>query len=122
MAVIIASVAGITVPASYALTQRDYNYLNDNHLTARYGNTQVCGDHLCAPGEWDKLQAQLTSAQLGNQAGRNAGQTTTTPSTTTTPTTPTSAPPSVCDAIKNILEGAGMSSTVTAKVMSDLGC
>jgi hypothetical protein len=89
-AVVIASVAGSTFPAN-ALIQRDYNYLNDNHLTARYGETAVCGDHMCAPGEWDKLQASLTAAQLGYQGGRNATTTTTTP--TTAPTAPTTTAP-----------------------------
>ncbi|MGI0068937.1 MAG: hypothetical protein ACREAN_01630, partial [Nitrosopumilaceae archaeon] len=62
MAVVIASIAGITLPAANALITRDYTYLNDNHLTALYGESAVCGDHMCAPGEWDKLQASLTAA------------------------------------------------------------
>jgi hypothetical protein len=119
-AILIASVVGLTVPATNALTQRDYSYLNDNHLTARTGNTAVCGDHLCAPGEWEKLQASLAAAQLGNQGGRN--QTQTTASTATAPASQTTAPAAVCDGVKAILNGAGMSSSVTAKVLADLGC
>jgi hypothetical protein len=76
MVILVASVASSTIPASAMLIQRDYTYLNDNHLTARYGNTIVCGDHICAPGEWDQLQAKLLAAQLGYQGGRNIAQTT----------------------------------------------
>ncbi len=122
-AVVIASVVGSTFPAN-ALIQRDYNYLNDKHVTARYGNTAVCGDHMCAPGEWNKLQQQLTSAQLGYQGGRNATSTTTPSMSGTMPSTATSpsVPISVCESIKNTLNGAGVSSATVAKVMSDLGC
>ncbi|MDE1765599.1 MAG: hypothetical protein KGI27_04885 [Thaumarchaeota archaeon] len=58
-----------TATPANALTPRDYSYLNDNHLTVLTGNTKVCGDHLCAPGEWDKLQASLNTAQLANKTG-----------------------------------------------------
>jgi hypothetical protein len=64
LTVSVASTFSIISPAN-ALTKRDYTYLNDNHLTARYGEIGVCGDHLCAPGEWDKLQASLTAAHGG---------------------------------------------------------
>jgi hypothetical protein len=121
-AVLLASTVVLTVPAANALIKRDYYYLNDQHLTARYGNTAVCGDHLCAPGEWEKLQASLTTAQLGHQGGRNTNQTTTTPTVPTTPTTTPSVPTSVCESVKNTLNGAGVSSSIVAKVMADLGC
>lgn len=112
-AVLVASVAVSTIPASNALIQRDYSYLNDNHLTVRTGNTKVCGDHLCAPGEWDKLQTQINSAQLGNK----------TQSTTTTTTTTTASPSStLCTMVKSALSSANADSSVTQKVLSDLGC
>jgi hypothetical protein len=115
-AVVIASVGASTLPAN-ALIKRDYYYLNDQHLTARYGNSVVCGDHLCAPGEWEKMQASLTSAQLGHQGGR-----TTTPTTpSTTPSTP-AVPASVCQSVKTILFGAGVTTATTAQVMAILGC
>lgn len=105
-----------------ALEKRDYSYLNDNHCTARYNcaGAQICGDHLCAPGEWEKLQAKLNAAQIGHQAGSNATKTNM-PSLSTT-TSVQSVPVVVCQSIKNILEGAGASSSLTAKVMADLGC
>jgi hypothetical protein len=126
--VLVASVGVLTVPAANALTQRDYTYLNDNHLTARYGETAVCGDHMCAPGEWDKLQASLTAAQLGYQGGRNATQTSipsTSTNSTTVPSTltpPSTAPASVCQAVQNTLNSAGVTPAAVAKVMADLGC
>lgn len=112
-AVLMASVAVTTIPASNALIQRDYSYLNDNHLTARTGNTKVCGDHLCAPGEWDKLQQELNAAQLGNQTRTNA---------TTTAPAPTTSTSHLCDNVKSALVAAGASSSVTQAVLSALGC
>lgn len=114
----------LSLPIASALEKRDYSYLNDNQCTARYNcaGAQICGDHLCKPGEWEKLQAKLSAAQLGHEGGRNVTQTTTEPSTTT-PSAPTSSvPTSVCESIKNILSGAGVSSSTVAKVMTDLGC
>lgn len=112
-----------TVYPANALEKRDYTYLNDNHCTARFNcaGAQICGDHICAPGEWEKLQAKLTAAQLGHQGGRNATQAAVVPSTPTAPSTPTVSS-SVCQSVKSILAGAGVSSTVMGKVMADLGC
>jgi hypothetical protein len=121
-AILIASVVVLTVPAANALIKRDYYYLNDQHLTARFGNTQVCGDHMCAPGEWDKLQASLAAAQLGHQGGRNQTQPSSAPAAGTAPAPPTTAPTATCESVKTILNSAGISSTVVAKVMADLGC
>ena len=127
---LVASFAGTTLPASNALTQRDYSYgFNDNHITARYGNTMVCGDHMCAPGEWDQLQGKLTAAQLGYQGGRNATQATSqtipsAPTTTTNPATQMSngVTPKLCSAVKDVLSSSGVSPSVISSVMTDLGC
>jgi hypothetical protein len=113
-AVLMASVAVSTIPASNALIQRDYSYLNDNHQTVLTGDTKVCGDHLCAPGEWDKLQANLTSAQLGNEAGKNA--------TTTTAAPMTTSASSLCTAVKAALANANAGSAMTSAILSKLGC
>ncbi|MGI0102051.1 MAG: hypothetical protein ACREA7_05580 [Nitrosotalea sp.] len=113
-AVLMASVAVSTIPASNALIQRDFSYLNDNHLTVLTGDTKVCGDHLCAPGEWSKMQASLSTAQTGNQSGTNA---------TTTNTAPiTSSASSLCTAVKAALANANTDSTMTAAILSKLGC
>lgn len=114
-AVLMASVAVSTIPASNALIQRDFSYLNDQQKTVRYGETNVCGDHLCAPGEWDKLQANLTSAQLGNEAGKNA-------TTTTTAAPMTTSASSLCTMVKSALANANAGSAMTAAILSKLGC
>ncbi|MGI0074249.1 MAG: hypothetical protein ACREA3_10610 [Nitrosotalea sp.] len=125
-AILIASVVVLTVPAANALTPRNWSYgYNDNHITVRYGNTLICGDHMCAPGEWDKLQAALTAAQLGHQGGRTTTTTTSNSTTSAAPTAttqPTTAPSNVCNTINNMLTSAGVSASVVSKVMSDLGC
>ncbi|MDE1726588.1 MAG: hypothetical protein KGH89_04920 [Thaumarchaeota archaeon] len=119
-AVLMTSVAVSTIPASNALIQRDFSWLNDNHLTVLTGNTKVCGDHLCAPGEWDKLQTSINSAQLGNQTGKGAS-TTVTP-TTVPPTTTPSVSPNVCMMVKSALTSENVSSAVAQVILSKLGC
>lgn len=113
-AVLMASVAVSTIPASNALIQRDFSYLNDNHITVLTGDTKVCGDHLCAPGEWDKMQKSLAAAQIGNQTGGNA--------TTTTTTHMTSSASNLCTVVKAALANANTDSTMTAAILSKLGC
>jgi hypothetical protein len=117
-AVLMASVAVSTIPASNALIQRDFSYLHDQQITVRYGDTKVCGDHLCAPGEWDKLQASLNSAQLGKQTGINATNTTTPPVVPLT----SSSTSSLCGMVKTALASANADPTVAAAVLSKLGC
>jgi hypothetical protein len=56
--------AFVDIPSASALTKRDYYVVNDQHLTARFGNYLVCGDHICAPGEYTKMQQQLNQAQM----------------------------------------------------------
>ncbi len=114
-AVLVASVAVSAIPASNALIQRDYSYLNDNPQTVLTGNDKVCGDHLCAPGEWDKLQSSLSVAQMGNQTGRNA-------TTTTVKPMQSSGSSSLCNLVKNALSNANADPTITQTVLSNLGC
>jgi hypothetical protein len=116
-AVLMASVAVSAIPASNALIQRDFSFLNDQQITAGRGDTKVCGDHLCAPGEWDKLQASLNSAQLGKSNGTN-----TTNATTTAAVPMTSGTSSLCMMVKTALASANADPTVSAAVLSKLGC
>jgi hypothetical protein len=52
-----------TLPVANALTSR--NNFNDNHYTALYsGGPRICGDHVCASGEYDKMQQGLSQAQM----------------------------------------------------------
>ena len=128
-AVLVTSIAAVTIPAASALTSR--SSFNDNHYTALYpGGPRICGDHICAPGEYDKMQQALGQAQMKGKTGSTTPSTPTQP--TTTPTPPTTMPPmngtttmpamSVCDNVKAILTNAGTSQDVIAKVMADLSC
>ncbi|HEV2192407.1 MAG TPA: hypothetical protein VGR54_02175 [Nitrosopumilaceae archaeon] len=130
--VLMTSIAAVTIPAASALTSR--SNFNDNHYTAHYpGGPNICGDHMCAPGEYDKMQKAIAQAQMkGKKTGSTAPSTP--PTTTPTPPTTTPTPPmnststtttpamSVCDSVKATLTTAGVSSTVIAKVMADLSC
>ncbi len=57
------------LPSVGALTKGTFASDFDSHTTARFGNTKVCGDHLCAPGEFEKMKEQLNMAQT--QKGPN---------------------------------------------------
>lgn len=148
MAILITSVLGQTIPASGTiLEKRNFDYLSDQHLTARLGNNKVCGDHMCAAGEWSKLQENLNKAQIGHGSGKNITKTAlpvtamnstssatkmnSTSSTTSTPSvqpipapipTPPATPYSVCKAVKETLTNSTVSSDMVAKIMADLNC
>jgi len=134
-----------TIPTSSNLVKRDFSTTDDQHTTAMYGNDKVCGDHLCAPGEWAKLQASLNQAQIVHPAPNStktvsvssnvtttASTNSTLPTPPTTPVTPTPVPTpipsppvtpaSVCAAVKIAIGNSTVSSVTVAKVMSDLGC
>ncbi len=126
-AVLMTSIVAVSIPAASALTSR--TSFNDNHYTALYpGGPRICGDHICAPGEFDKMQQELAKAQMKGKGGTKPTPPTTTPTPpTTTPSTNTNATTpmpstSVCPTVKGILTNAGYTSTVIAKVMADLGC
>ena len=146
--VVIALVLGSTSPVfaqtnstTNNLVKRDYSYANDQHLTARFGNDKVCGDHLCAPGEWTKLQENLNQAQIVHSPNStqtlpvspNVPMTNSTNATSqmqSTPVPPTPAPiptpqvePSaICVAVKTVLENSNVPSTTVTRIMADLGC
>ncbi len=64
LAVAISSILAlsVTLPAAYALTQRN-NY-DDSHTTARFlGGIKICGDHICKPGEHNKMVIAMNEAQ-----------------------------------------------------------
>ena len=120
--VLMLSVAVSTIPASNALIQRNYNYVNDNPLTVLTGDTKVCGDHLCAPGEWSKLQQHLAAVQIGNQTGGNTTIPSTPKTSATTTTSGTQIASTVCTIVKNALSSANINSVTTHLVLSKLGC
>lgn len=137
-----APVLAQSVPTSSNLVKRDYSYTDDQHLTAGFGNTRVCGDHMCAPGEWTKLQESLNHAQISHTSNKTATIPSLPPSVPATPTnstvpvpsnstttvtpapipTPPSAPSSVCVAVKAALGNSTVPASTIAKIMSDLGC
>ena len=123
-AVLMTSIAAVTIPAASALTSR--SNFNDNHYTALYpGGPRICGDHICAPGEFDKMQQELAQAQMKGKTGSTTmppmnGTSTTMPPMNGTSTTMPSM--SVCNSVKTTLTTAGISSAVIAKVMADLSC
>ena len=141
-AILMTSIVAVSIPAASALTSR--SNFNDNHYTALYsGGPRICGDHICAPGEYDKMQQALAQAQMKGKGGNttpstpstppattpsNNNETTTMPMNNTATTTPmnntatTMPSTSVCDSVRAILTDAGESSTIIAKVMADLGC
>ncbi len=149
VAVVIALVLGSASPVSAQtnpttsnLVKRDYSYAGDQHLTARFGNDKVCGDHLCAPGEWTKLQVNLNQAQIVHPPTNSTTTVHVSTSTTMTnstnaasqiqsqPVPPTPAPiptprvePSaICVAVKTVLANSTVPSTTITRIMADLGC
>src|SRR5579864_2718973 len=69
--------AFVDLPSANALTKRDYTAPNDQPLTVTYGgNFVVCGDHICGPGEYTKMQQELNQAQTGKSSAHTmSGQT-----------------------------------------------
>ncbi|MGI0066282.1 MAG: hypothetical protein ACREAT_05935, partial [Nitrosotalea sp.] len=58
--------AFVDTPSANALTKRDYTSPNDQPITATYGgNSIVCGNHICGPGEHARMQQELSQAQSG---------------------------------------------------------
>ena len=47
-------------PIVNALTK---NTFDDSHTTARFGNSKVCGNHICAPGEHQRMMEAMMQAQ-----------------------------------------------------------
>jgi hypothetical protein len=140
-----APVLAQSVPTSSNLVKRDYSYTDDQHLTARFGNSRVCGDHMCAPGEWTKLQESLNHAQISHTTNKTTttslppsvpttppvtptNSTVPVPSNSTMPITPAPVPTplstssSVCVAVKAALGNSTVPASTVAKIMSDLGC
>ena len=62
-AVLVSSFAASVLPSANALTQR--TDFNNRHSSASYGNSHICGDHKCKPGEQSQWNMKLSSAQRG---------------------------------------------------------
>ncbi len=119
-AVLMASIVVVSIPAVSALTAR--TSFNDNHYTVRYaGGQKICGDHICAPGEFDQMQQALSEAQMKGKT-----ETSTPPpggsNMTATSTGQNPVPADVCGTVKNALTDSGVPYDVIGKVMTKLGC
>ncbi|MGI0007986.1 MAG: hypothetical protein ACREAR_08345, partial [Nitrosotalea sp.] len=66
-----------TTSAMDNLIKRDFSFGGNQHLTASSGNTVVCGDHICAPGEWTMLQDNLNHNQIIHSATNSTSAMTT---------------------------------------------
>jgi len=58
-------VLAVALPDANALTPRNFQYYNNNHVTATYQGSgpYVCGDKVCSSDEWSKMRHDLRVAQ-----------------------------------------------------------
>ena len=64
--VLASSFAATVLPIANALSTR--TDFSDRHTTATWGNSRVCGDHVCGPGEktqWANKMAELQRVGTG---------------------------------------------------------
>lgn len=62
VAVVLTSAFTVSImPTVNALTSR--TDFNDRHLTASFGNSPICGDHKCGPGEKTQWMAKMAQLQ-----------------------------------------------------------
>jgi hypothetical protein len=72
--VFLASFVVLAIPQASALTR---NTFDDSHTTALYGNSKVCGSHLCAKGEHSKWYNAIWQSQklsFGKTTGIKQGE------------------------------------------------
>jgi hypothetical protein len=60
-AILVSSFAASVLPAANALTTR--TDFNNRHTSASMGNSRVCGDHKCGPGEKTAYANKLAELQ-----------------------------------------------------------
>jgi hypothetical protein len=63
VSVLMTSLFVVNMQQANALIQRDFSVYDDSHTTARYGNSKVCGNHICAPGEHSQWINTLSQSQ-----------------------------------------------------------
>ena len=61
--VLVSSFAASVLPSANALTTR--TDFSNRHTTATWGNSHVCGDHKCKPGEQSQWGMKISAAQRG---------------------------------------------------------
>ena len=57
------SFAASVLPTVNALTAR--TDFTNRHTSASFGNSHICGDHKCAPGEQTQMSMKISAAQRG---------------------------------------------------------
>lgn len=62
-AVLTSSFMASILPSANALTAR--TDFGNRHTSASYGNSKICGDHKCAPGEQTEWGMKVSAAQRG---------------------------------------------------------
>jgi hypothetical protein len=62
-AILVSSFAATVLPSANALTQR--TDFSNRHTTASWGNSRICGDHICKSGEQTEMQMKLSASQRG---------------------------------------------------------
>ena len=68
-AVLVSSFAATVLPSANALTQR--TDFSNRHTTASWGNSRICGDHICKSGEQTEMQMKLSASQRGETIPSN---------------------------------------------------
>ena len=69
-AVLVSSFAATVLPSASALTQR--TDFSNRHTTASWGNSRICGDHICKSGEYTEMQMKLSASQRGQVSSNPA--------------------------------------------------
>lgn len=72
-AVLASSFAASVLPAANALTAR--TDFSNRHLSASYGNSPICGDHVCKPGEKTSWAEKISELQRGGTGKIVPGET-----------------------------------------------
>jgi hypothetical protein len=60
-AVLVSSFVASVLPSANALTQR--TDFSNRHTSASYGNSRICGDHICKSGEQTQWMMKVSSSQ-----------------------------------------------------------
>jgi hypothetical protein len=71
--VLMTSFAVSVLPVANALTAR--TDFGNRHLSASYGNSPICGDHVCAPGEKTSWMNKISELQRVGPGKIVAGET-----------------------------------------------
>jgi hypothetical protein len=62
-AIMASSFMATVMPMANALTAR--TDFSNRHLSASYGNSPICGDHICSPGEKTTWAEKISELQRG---------------------------------------------------------